>query len=67
MPKTVVELQQFRETSSIPIKSDQGAVGMATLVNLNPTINAWYLLTSLGRAAPNSPIIWRTPNHVLED
>jgi len=44
VPKTVVELQQFRETSSIPIRSDQGAVGMATLVNLNPTINAWYLL-----------------------
>ena len=43
VPKTIVELQQFRQSSSGRISSDQGE-GMATLVNLNPTINAWYLL-----------------------
>lgn len=44
VPKTIVELQQFRETSSSAVRSDQGREGMATLVNLNPTINSWYLL-----------------------
>jgi hypothetical protein len=43
-PKTIVELQEFRQTSSSHIRSGEGAEGMATLVNLNPTINAWYLL-----------------------
>jgi len=43
-PKTIVELQQFRRTSSNSVRSDGGAEGMATLVNLNPTINSWYVL-----------------------
>jgi hypothetical protein len=43
-PKTIVELQEFRQTSWSRIRSGEGAEGMATLVNLNPTINAWYLL-----------------------
>jgi len=44
VPKTIVELQQFRQTSSIRIRSQAGREGVATLVNLNPTVNAWYLL-----------------------
>ena len=44
VPKTIVELQQFRETHSIRITSKPGREGTATLVNLNPSINAWYLL-----------------------
>jgi len=44
VPKTIVELQQFRQTSSSRIRSGEGSEGTATLVNLNPTINAWYLL-----------------------
>jgi hypothetical protein len=44
VPKTIVELQEFRQTSSIRIRSNEGAEGMATLVNLNPTINSWFLL-----------------------
>ena len=44
VPKTIVELQRFRQTSSSSIRSGGGAEGMATLVNLNPAINAWYLL-----------------------
>jgi hypothetical protein len=42
--KTIVELQKFRQTSSGAIKSGGGTSGTATLINLNPTINVWYLL-----------------------
>jgi hypothetical protein len=42
--KTIVDLQPFRETSSIQIKGAGGNEGTATLINLNPNINAWYLL-----------------------
>lgn len=43
-PKTVIELQQFRETTSAGIKTKSGREGAATLVNLNPTINVTFLL-----------------------
>ncbi|HYA16480.1 MAG TPA: hypothetical protein VEF06_03385 [Bryobacteraceae bacterium] len=43
-PRTIVELQPLRESSSIPIRSRAGREGTATLINLNPAINAWYLL-----------------------
>jgi len=43
-PKTIVDLQEFRQTTLSPIRSGEGAEGTATLVNLNPRINAWYLL-----------------------
>jgi len=42
-PGTIVELQPFRQTSSIHVRS-----GVATLVNLNPAIDAWYLLSVNG-------------------
>lgn len=41
--KTIVDLQPFRQTNCIKIKGAQGE-GLATLINLNPNINAWYLL-----------------------
>ncbi len=44
-PKSILHLQQFRTTSSIRIRSGTSADGTATLVNLNPAINAWYLLS----------------------
>ncbi|MBZ5610462.1 MAG: hypothetical protein LAP38_19550 [Acidobacteriia bacterium] len=44
VPKTILELQQFRRTNSIRIKSKEGRPGSATLVDLNPAINSWYLL-----------------------
>jgi hypothetical protein len=44
VPKTILELQQYRQTGAIQIQSRIGRKGVATLVNLNPTINAWYLL-----------------------
>ena len=42
--KTIVDLQAFRETSSIKIKDGRGEEGFVTLINLNPNVNAWYLL-----------------------
>ena len=42
--KTALALQQFRETHSIKIRSAQGREGTASLTNLNPAINTWYLL-----------------------
>lgn len=42
--KTIVELQPFRQTQAIEIKTAAGKKGVATLINLNPTINVWYLL-----------------------
>ncbi|MFH1351270.1 MAG: hypothetical protein ABII26_10070 [Pseudomonadota bacterium] len=44
VPKTILELQQFRQTNSIKIDSAEGKRGIATLINLNPNINVWYLL-----------------------
>jgi len=42
--KTILELQQFRTVESTEIRSADGRAGRATLVNLNPRINGWYLL-----------------------
>lgn len=44
IPETILELQPFRESSSIRIQFGGGKEGSATLVNLNPSINTWYLL-----------------------
>ena len=44
IPKTILELQQFRQITSIRIQSKEGRQGDATLVDLNPAVNAWYLL-----------------------
>jgi hypothetical protein len=43
-PKTVIDLQPLRTTSSITVKGTKGEEGLATLINLNPNINSWYLL-----------------------
>jgi hypothetical protein len=43
VPKTILELQPFRQISTIQITSGDGRV--VTLVNLNPDINTWYLLS----------------------
>lgn len=44
-PKSILELQKFRRVSMIDIQNDTGAQGTATLWNLNPSINAWYVLS----------------------
>ena len=45
IPKTIFELQPFRTQTSVPVRSANGAEGMARLVNLNPYAGSWYLLT----------------------
>lgn len=44
-PKTIVELQPFRQTMTGPIANAYGDLGTATLINLNPHVNDWFLLT----------------------
>jgi hypothetical protein len=44
-PKTVLELQQFRLVDSTSATGGGGRVGTASLINLNPRINAWFVLT----------------------
>jgi hypothetical protein len=46
-PISIVELQPFRQSSSGNVRLETGLAGTATLVNLNPTVNAWYLLSVL--------------------
>jgi len=45
VPKSIVELQQFRTATRLAIAGPGGSHGQATLVQLNPRINAWLLLT----------------------
>ena len=42
--KTIIELQQFRQTESIAAEESGAQRGIATLINLNPRINTWFLL-----------------------
>jgi hypothetical protein len=42
--KTIVELQQFRSTESIVAEGAGNLRGKATLINLSPQINTWFLL-----------------------
>jgi hypothetical protein len=44
-PKSVMELQPFRRTFTLELPDGKG---VATLTNVNPTINSWYLLTLRG-------------------
>ncbi len=43
-PKTIVDLQPLRQTAGVDFEMP-GDWGTATLVNLNPRVNAWFLLT----------------------
>ena len=54
-PKTILELQQFRQANSLRFRARTGAEGAATLVNLNPATNAWFLLTVAWQGAPAEP------------
>jgi hypothetical protein len=42
--KSILDLQPFRQVTSSKIKSNTGAAGTATLINLNPAVNAWYVM-----------------------
>lgn len=61
-PKTIVELQPFRQTSSIHIRSQSGKDGAATLINLNPAMNAWYLLKVDWAGAPEAEYHLENPD-----
>lgn len=52
--KTIIDLQPFRETSSIRVKEAGAPENRATLINLNPHMNAWYLLQISGRGGASS-------------
>ena len=52
--KTIIDLQPFRKASSIQVKEGNGLESSATLINLNPHINAWYLLQLNGRGGASS-------------
>lgn len=43
-PKTILELQPFRYEATAEVERMHGIHGAAALVNLNPSINAWYVL-----------------------
>ncbi len=45
VPKTIIELQQFRRSETIAVEGGGSRRGTATLIDLNPDINAWFLLT----------------------
>jgi hypothetical protein len=53
VPKTIIELQPFRRTESVEFPMS-GDWGVATLINLNPEVNAWFLLTLWWPGAPKS-------------
>jgi hypothetical protein len=45
VPKTILELQQFRRNETIAVEGAGGRRGRATLIELNPYINVWFVLT----------------------
>jgi hypothetical protein len=44
VPKTIIALQQFRQSESRVAERSKGRRGKATLINLSPRNNAWFLL-----------------------
>lgn len=42
--RTIVDLQPYRTTTSSRFQDDAGEAGVATLIDLNPNVRAWYLL-----------------------
>jgi hypothetical protein len=60
-PKTILELQQFRQTSSSHVRA-AGKDGVITLVNLNPAVNVWYLLTVAWTGSTVAEPAWHLEN-----
>ena len=71
-PKTILELQPFRIETRVPLRRADGSMGLATLTNLNPYVNTWYLL-SFDRMGTPKPFIYhlesprRQTLHLLAD
>lgn len=55
-PKTIIELQPFRRTTTMEVDEGDGREMTATLIEVNPQINAWFVLTlrRSGEQAANS-------------
>lgn len=51
-PKSILDLQQFRTSETATMKRPDGSARTVTLTNLNPYVNAWFVLTLTG--APRS-------------
>lgn len=51
---TILDLQPYRQAQSIRIRSNTGREGTATLVNLNPGINVWYVIEVSWTGGPPS-------------
>jgi hypothetical protein len=60
-PKTILELQQFRRSRSVVSESAGGRAVRATLTEINPEINSWFLLTLEGGDS-GSPISYHLEN-----
>jgi hypothetical protein len=55
-PITILDLQAFRTGSAVQIEGPDGRPGTAVLTNLNPNVNAWFVLTlDFGDALPGQP------------
>ena len=57
----IVDLQSFRRTESISIEGAGSRRGTATLINLNPDVNAWFILT-LDWNVPTSDVSYHIEN-----
>lgn len=58
--KSVVELQQFRRGDVVAVSQPDGRRGTAALINLNPAVNAWFLLTL--RWEGSEAVTWHLEN-----
>lgn len=52
--KSILDLQPFRQVTSNKIRSNTGAQGTATLSNLNPAVNVWYVMEVDWQDGPKS-------------
>jgi hypothetical protein len=60
-PKSVVELQQWRRSSTVEVAGAGGPLLTATLVDLNPWVHEWFLV-QLDRAS-GSQRVYHLENH----
>jgi hypothetical protein len=42
--QSIIDLQPFRQSGAIAIKGSRGEDGRATLIQLNPNVNGWFVL-----------------------
>ncbi|MCK6504688.1 hypothetical protein L6R53_15000 [Myxococcota bacterium] len=60
-PKSVVELQPWREETQVPLPTGQGPATTVTLVDLNPAVHEWFLVRL--EAAGQPAQTWHLENH----